>query len=313
MFLGQFPQFPFPDRTTPPAKIGRCGRAMLLLAVAPPLALRRLGLAAMLCKSASSPPAATLHVEQFKCLSDNYGYLVHDAKTGLTAAVDTPEVKPIMDALSSRGWSLSFIFNTHHHHDHAGGNDELVRLTGCRVVGPAAEKKKIPSIDTPVSGGDTFKLGEQTVEVIDVGGHTLGHVAYYLPEAGVAFVGDSLFALGCGRLFEGTAAQAWASLQRLAALPPETVVYCAHEYTEANLRFALSVEPSNSALQQRATQIKDLRAKRLPTVPTTIGLELETNPFLRPQSQALRGHLGISQSEADVDVFAKVRKMKDAA
>lgn len=278
-------------------------------------ALRRLGLISMLGRapvmtfSGHSP----VQVEQFNCLTDNYGYLLHDVTTGVTATIDTPEVAPIMEALDRRGWQLSYILNTHHHHDHAGGNDELVRLTGCQVIGPAAEVKRIPSINSPVRGGDTFKLGDQAVEVVDVGGHTLGHIAYYLPDAGLVFVGDALFSLGCGRLFEGTAAQAWGSLQRLAALPPETTVYCAHEYTEANLRFALTVEPSNESLQRRATEIRSLRAKKLPTVPTTIALELETNPFLRAQSRALREHLGIPPTMADVDVFAKVRKMKDQA
>lgn len=280
------------------------------------LLLRR---AALLAASAGSRSLSScvalqgVEVEQFPCLSDNYGYLLHDKATQLTAAIDTPEVGPIMAALERRGWRLSHIFNTHHHNDHAGGNDELVRRTGCRVVGPAAEANKIKSIDSPLSGGDSFKLGEQDVRVIDVGGHTLGHIAFYLPDAGLAFVGDSLFALGCGRLFEGTPVQAWESLQRLAALPPETVIYCAHEYTAANLKFALTVEPHNPALQARAVQIKELRAKDLPTVPTTLSLELETNPFLRPSSPLLREHLGISPSEADVDVFATIRKMKDNA
>jgi len=188
-----------------------------------------------------------------------------------------------------------------------------VQRTGCKVLGPAGEAHKIPSIDTPLSGGDTFELGATTVEVIDVGGHTLGHIAYYMPDSGIAFVGDSLFALGCGRLFEGTPAQAWDSLRRLAALPAETTIYCAHEYTEANLWFALTVEPNNPALQARAVHIGELRAQLQPTVPTTMAVELETNPFLRPASPMLREHLGIPAAESDLDVFTILRRMKDDA
>ena len=214
---------------------------------------------------AMSTVSTALEVEQFGCLSDNYGFLLHDATTGSTAAIDTPEVGPIVEACERRGWTLTHILNTHHHHDHAGGNAELKRRFGCTILGPAAERAKIPTIDTPVQGGDRFAFGAHQIDVLDVGGHTLGHVAYHAADAGVAFVGDSLFALGCGRLFEGTPAQAWASLQRLAALPPDTKVYCAHEYTEANLRFALTVDPDNPALQSRAVEIAELRAAGKPT------------------------------------------------
>uniref|UniRef100_A0A7S3BU34 hydroxyacylglutathione hydrolase n=1 Tax=Haptolina ericina TaxID=156174 RepID=A0A7S3BU34_9EUKA len=239
--------------------------------------------------------------------------MLHAPSAGLTACIDTPEVGPIVAACERRGWKLTHILNTHHHYDHAGGNDELKRRFGCKVIGPAAEKDKIPSIDEPVSGGDAFAFGGHEVRVIDVGGHTLGQVAYHLPDANAAFVGDALFALGCGRLFEGTPSQAWASLQRLAALPPETAVFCAHEYTEANLRFALTIEPGNLALQRRAEVIRDLRSQDKPTVPTTIGLELETNPFLRPSSSLLRSHLGVPKDETEEVTFARVRRMKDNA
>ena len=279
--------------------------ALLLAAVS-----RRAGVLRGLCATTVSP----LQIEQFPALSDNYGYLVHNPVMGLTAAIDTPEVSPIVEACAKRGWSLTHIFNTHHHADHAGGNAELKALfPGCTVIGPAGEQAKIPTIDTPVSGGEAFDFGGLEVKVLDVGGHTLGHIAYYVPVAGVAFVGDSLFALGCGRIFEGTPSQAWASLQRLAALPPETLVFCAHEYTEANLRFALTVEPQNEALQERAKEIAALRAEGKPTVPTTIGLELATNPFLRPSSALLRSHLKVPDDESDEATFARVRKMKDNA
>jgi len=255
--------------------------------------------------------AARVDIEQFPCLSDNYGYLIHDIESGDTAAIDTPEVGPIRDACEKRGWALTHILNTHHHHDHAGGNAELKELTGCTIIGPADEAAKIPTLDKQVKGGDYFTLGSTEIEVIDVGGHTLGHIAYHVPSAEAAFVGDSIFALGCGRLFEGTAAQAWASLQRLMALPPSTAVYCAHEYTEANLKFALSVDPDNEALQARAKEIATLRAAGKPTVPTTMAYELETNPFIRPRSATMRKHVGVPDDESDEQVFARIRKMKD--
>jgi hydroxyacylglutathione hydrolase len=215
-----------------------------------------------------------------------------------------------MQACEQRGWTLTHILNTHHHADHAGGNMEIKEKTGCTILGPE-EIAKISTIDTPLRGGDSFTFAGHEVQVLDVGGHTLGHIAYYIPSAEAAFVGDSLFALGCGRLFEGTPAQAWASLQRLAALPAETAVYCAHEYTEANLRFAMTIEPTNPALQERANEIAELRGAGKPTVPTSIGYELETNPFLRPRSPSLRAHLGVPEDEEDVATFARVRKMKD--
>jgi len=257
--------------------------------------------------------ASPLQIEQFNCLSDNYGFLLHEPATGLTACVDTPEVEPIVEACERRGCTLTHIFNTHHHWDHAGGNAELKERFGCKVMGPAAEVAKIPTITQPLSGGDSFMFGGHEIQVIDVGGHTLGQIAYHVPDAKAAFVGDALFALGCGRLFEGTPAQAWASLQRLVALPPETAVFCAHEYTEANLRFALTVEPGNPALQRRAEEIYALRADGKPTVPTSIELELETNPFLRPESPLLRSHLGVPDHESLEATFTRVRKMKDNA
>lgn len=269
--------------------------------------LGAMGIARGVCGLSTS----TLQIAQFPCLSDNYGFLLHDPSTGMTACIDTPEVAPIEAECVSRGWKLTHIFNTHHHYDHAGGNEELKEKTGCKIFGPANEADKIPSIDTPLQGGESFDFGGHEIHVLDVGGHTLGHIAYHVPSAGAAFVGDSLFALGCGRLFEGTPTQAWASLQRLMALPHETAVYCAHEYTEANLRFSLTIEPGNPALQTRAKEIRALRSAGKPTVPTSIGLELDTNPFLRPDSTTLRAHLGIPDEEDLETTFARVRKMKD--
>ena len=253
---------------------------------------------------------AKLEIHQFPCLNDNYGYLVHEPVSGATAAIDTPEVKPILTALEEKGWTLTHILNTHHHFDHAGGNAELKEKTGCTVIGPKGEKDLIPGIDRAVGEGDIVELGAARARVIEVPGHTRGHIAYSFDQEHVAFVGDTLFALGCGRLFEGTAQQMWTSLGKLMELPDDTVVYCAHEYTQANARFALSVEPDNTALAARAKEIDEKRARGEWTVPTTIGLEKRTNPFLRAASPDLRRVLGL-EAAPDVDVFAETRKRKD--
>lgn len=251
-----------------------------------------------------------LQIHQFPCLKDNYSWLVHDADAKVTAVIDTPEVAPIMKALKDTGWRLTHILNTHWHPDHAGGNEELKALTGCQIIGPRAEAARIPAIERQVGDGDEVVFGNSTAKVFDVPGHTSGHIAYWFPKDKLAFVGDTLFALGCGRLFEGTAQQMWTSLQKLMALPPETSVYCAHEYTQSNARFALSVDPDNPALVARAHEIDALRAKGIPTVPTSIGLELATNPFLRPTSPTLQRSLGMEGADA-VAVFAETRKRKD--
>jgi hydroxyacylglutathione hydrolase len=235
-----------------------------------------------------------LTVRQFPCLSDNYGFLAHDEATGATACIDTPDADAILAALAEAGWSLDLILNTHWHPDHAGGNVAIKAATGARIIGPA-EVTRISPLDRTVAGGDVVELGDTRFSVIDTGGHTLGHIAYLDSADGVAFVGDTLFALGCGRLFEGTAAQMWASLSRLAALPDETLVYCAHEYTASNARFALTVDP-DPALKARSEAIFAARARGEATVPTTIGLEKATNPFLRA---------------GDAEAFAAVRAAKD--
>lgn len=251
-----------------------------------------------------------LEIHQFEALKDNYGYLVHDPSSGATAAIDTPEVAPILAALDRKGWKLTHILNTHHHFDHAGGNAELKEKTGCTIIGPRDEKDLIPGIDRAVGEGDIVELGAARARVIDVPGHTRGHIAYHFADDHVVFVGDTLFALGCGRIFEGTPQQMWRSLQKLTALPDDTTVYCAHEYTQSNARFALSVEPQNAALVSRAKDIDARRARSEWTVPTTIGIEKATNPFLRAASRDLRATVGLAAA-ADVDVFAETRARKD--
>jgi hydroxyacylglutathione hydrolase len=248
----------------------------------------------------------TVTIRQFPCLSDNYGFLVRDDATGKTACIDTPDVAAILAELKAAGWGLDYIFNTHWHADHAGGNAEIKAATGCTIVGPA-EVTRIAPLDRTVVGGDVVELGETTFGVIETGGHTLGHIAYFDDADRVAFVGDTLFALGCGRLFEGQPAQMWASLSRLAALPDETRVYCAHEYTASNARFALSVDPG-PALKARAEAVFAARERGEPTVPTTIGLEKATNPFLRAPQLAAR--VGAAPEPA-YQAFAAVRAAKD--
>lgn len=251
-----------------------------------------------------------IEIHQFAALKDNYGYLVHEPSSGATAAIDTPEVAPILKALDEKGWTLTHILNTHHHFDHAGGNAELKAKTGCTIVGPRGEQDLIPGIDRAVGEGDIVELGAARAHVIDVPGHTRGHIAYHFADDRVVFVGDTLFALGCGRLFEGTAEQMWTSLSKLMALPDDTTVYCAHEYTQSNARFALTVEPQNAALAARAKEIDVRRAAGQWTVPTTIALEKATNPFLRAASRDLRATVGL-EAAANVDVFAETRRRKD--
>lgn len=247
-----------------------------------------------------------LTVHQFACLSDNYGFLIRDEASGQTACIDTPEAAAVLRELDDLGWELDFILNTHWHPDHAGGNADIKAMTGCTIVGPA-EVTRIAPLDREVGGGDTVQLGETTFQVIESGGHTLGHIAYFDPADRVAFVGDTLFALGCGRLFEGTPEQMWDSLQRLAALPDDTRVYCAHEYTASNARFALSVD-DGAALKARADEIFAARERGEWTVPTTIALEKATNPFLR--APALAAKVGAA-GQPDAQAFAAVRAAKD--
>ena len=253
---------------------------------------------------------ADLKIHQFPCLDDNYGVLIHDAASNLTASIDAPEAAAVKQALAETDWSLTHILVTHHHFDHTGGNEELKAETGCTITGPRAEAEKVPGIDVQLGDGDTYAFGAFTANVLDVGGHTTGHIAYHFPDAKVAFVGDTMFALGCGRVFEGTPEMMWRALDKLRALPADTVVYCGHEYTLSNADFAITIEPENAALQARCEEIKELRSRGEPTLPTTIGRELETNPFLRVDSPAIRSRLGLEDAE-DWQVFAEIRRRKD--
>jgi len=244
----------------------------------------------------------TLDVRQFPCLADNYGFIIRDTASGLTACVDTPDAEAVLRALEEAGWGLDMILNTHWHPDHAGGNAAIKAATGAVIVGPE-EVRQIAPLDRGVAGGDTVSLGATNFSVIDCGGHTLGHVAYFDAADGIAFVGDTLFVMGCGRIFEGDADQMWASLQRLARLPPTTVIYCAHEYTATNARFALSIDP-DPAVARRAAAIFEARARGDATVPTTLSEELATNPFLRAP------HLVPGAATAPA-AFAHLRAKKD--
>jgi hydroxyacylglutathione hydrolase len=251
-----------------------------------------------------------LTIIQIPVLADNYIYLVHEPLSNETAVVDPALAQPVLDILDERDWRLTCILNTHHHWDHVGGNLELKEQTGCKIIAAHSDRDRIPGIDAGVSEGDVITLGDSRARVISTPGHTRSHIVYHFAEDDALFCGDTLFAMGCGRLFEGTAEQMWSSLQKLKVLPVSTRVYCAHEYTQANGRFALSVEPDNLQLQQRMEVINQLREKHLPTLPSTIEQELATNPFLRENSSALRSALNMTNNKP-AEVFAEVRRLKD--
>jgi hydroxyacylglutathione hydrolase len=251
-----------------------------------------------------------LDVEIVPILSDNYVYLLRDPERGVTGVVDPGVADPVLDRLDALGWRLDWILSTHHHLDHTGGNLDLKTRTGCRVAGPAGERDAIPGIDLELREGDRFTLGGAEARVLETPGHTRGHISYWFESSAALFCADTLFALGCGRVFEGTPPQMWASLAKLAALPAATAVYCGHEYTQSNARFALTVDPDNPALVRRAAEIDRLRAAGRPTIPSTIGEERETNPFLRPGDSRIRSGLGLSDA-SDAEVFAEIRRRKD--
>jgi hydroxyacylglutathione hydrolase len=251
-----------------------------------------------------------LELVTIPCRSDNYAYLVHDAESGQTAVIDVPDAAPILAELRARGWELSDILITHHHDDHISGVQSLRESTGAMVLGAAADAHRLPPLDYALTEAASFGIGAEAVRVIDVPGHTIGHIAFHFPMSGYAFTADSLMAGGCGRLFEGTPAQMWESLQKLAALPPETLICSGHEYTASNLRFAVTLEPDNAALILRIEKVAAARAAGKPTVPVSLQTELDTNPFLRAGLPALKAAVGLPDADA-ATVFAEIRARKD--
>lgn len=249
-----------------------------------------------------------IEIRMFPARDDNYGLLVHDPVSGATAAIDAPDEEAILDALEETGWGLTDIFVTHHHYDHIEAVKALKAKFGARVTASAHDRTRVPEVDRAVVDGERFHLGRLPVEVMALPGHTLGHVGYHIEDS--VFVGDTLFSLGCGRLFEGSPGQMWESLCRLRALPRATKVWCGHEYTEANGRFAATIEKGNAELAERLTEVRDLRMEGRPTLPTTIGRETATNPFLRADVPAVKLALDMV-GRSDVDVFAEIRARKD--
>lgn len=252
-----------------------------------------------------------LDILTIPCLSDNYAYAVRDPDTGEVAVIDVPDAAPILRTLSFNGWSLNQIQLTHHHDDHIAGVDLLHRAIEAPIVGAKADMHRLPSLELGVEQGDAFALGNQPVYVYDVSGHTKGHVAYYYPEGNALFSGDSLMIMGCGRLFEGDAQMMWSSLSKLMDLPLETRIYSGHEYTASNAKFALSIEPENQELVTRVKQISETRTRGDDTMGATLGLEMQTNPFLRAHLPEMKAAVGMENAE-DWQVFAEIRKRKDA-
>ncbi len=251
-----------------------------------------------------------LNIHIVPCLKDNYAYLVHEPATRTVAVVDPSEAAPVFSALEQHKLQLTHILNTHHHFDHTGGNLELKEKTAARIIGPKADADRIPGIDTGVAEGELLAVGVKIVRIFDIPAHTRGHIAFWFEADKAVFTGDTMFAMGCGRLFEGTPTQMWASLSKLSKLPPDTRVYCGHEYTQSNGRFALTLEPNNETLKKRMIEVDSLRKQGLPTIPSTISIELETNPFLRPSNKELRKSLALEDAD-DVTVFAEIRRRKD--
>jgi hydroxyacylglutathione hydrolase len=253
----------------------------------------------------------TIHVHQLPCLADNYGVLIHDSATGATAAIDAPDAAPILAVLEANEWKLTDILLTHHHGDHVQGVPGLkAKFPNARVVGPKKEAAKIGGLDVEVAEGDAVNVGQIDLAVFDTPGHTAGHIVYYIDSDDLLFAGDTLFALGCGRVFETDMATMYHSLMKLAALRGETQVYCGHEYTLSNARFALTVDPENNLLAERATEIEETRKQGRPTLPTTIALETATNPFLRAEDPGVQKALGMVDADP-VQVFTELRERKN--
>lgn len=251
-----------------------------------------------------------LDIRQIPVLSDNFIYLVRETESGAVGVVDPAVAEPVLEEAKKLGWTITHILNTHHHPDHVGGNMEIKEATGCVIVGPAHDPDRIPGMDVAVKDGDVFAFGNAKAEIFFVPGHTRGHIAYWFKDDDALFCGDTLFSIGCGRLFEGTPQQMWTSLKRLRDLPPATRVYCAHEYTQSNIRFAVTVDPENEALRNREAEVKALRAAGKPSVPSLMGTERAANPFLRADAPELAAAIGMAGRDP-VDVFAEVRRRKD--
>lgn len=256
-----------------------------------------------------SSMASTLQIELVPCLKDNYAYLLHDVNTGTVGVVDPSEALPVIDALKNR--NLTYILNTHHHYDHTGGNTELKERYGAKVIGSNADKERIPGIDITLKDGDTWMFAGHEVLVMETPGHTRGHISYYFPGCGAIFTGDTLFSLSCGKLFEGTPEEMLASLQKIISLPDDTNIYCGHEYTLSNSKFALSLEPKNAALRSYASRVAHVRSKGLPTIPTTLKTEKSCNPFLRTSSLEIRKALKIPSTASDAEALGAIRTAKD--
>lgn len=252
----------------------------------------------------------TAQSQLFLCLQDNFGVLLHDPASGATASIDAPEARPVEAALRQTGWRLTDILVTHHHHDHTGGIEELKARYRCRVVAPDAEAHGIPEVDETVREGEEVTVGALKARVIETPGHTAGHVSYVFPDEKLAFVGDTLFSIGCGRVIEGTPQMLWESLLKLRALPEETRIYCGHEYTQANIRFAKTIEANNPALLAREQAVARLQAERKPTIPSTMGEEKAANPFLRADLPEVARSVGLAESPAG-KVFAELRARKN--
>jgi hydroxyacylglutathione hydrolase len=254
---------------------------------------------------------AALQIEPVPCLRDNYAWLAYDRDEQICAIIDPSEARPVLRALAERGLKLTHILNTHHHPDHVGGNLELQAEFGATIIGPGKDSARIPGIDSGVVENDRVTLGSHSARVLEIPAHTRAHIAFWFEQDAAVFTGDTLFAMGCGRLFEGDPPTMWRSLSKLVQLPDNTRVYCGHEYTEANGRFALTVEPGNPDLVKRMAEVRSSRAQGLPTLPSNIGIEKKTNPFLRARSPEIRRTLELEQAD-DVEVFAETRRRKDS-
>jgi hydroxyacylglutathione hydrolase len=251
-----------------------------------------------------------LEIKQIPVLRDNYIYIIREPISNNVAVIDPAVDELVLQEAKKCNWNITHILNTHHHNDHVGGNLGIQKHTGCKIVGPLYDKNRIPGIDIEIDETQCFKLGKIECQILFLPGHTRGHIAYWFKEANALFCGDALFSVGCGRVFEGTMQEMWESLEKIKALPPETSVFCAHEYTESNVKFALSIDPENPQLKKKELEVKSLRSLNKPTVPFKIGDELQINPFLRSDSYTLKTRLNMHHSKP-VEVFSKIRKLKD--